>query len=53
MAHSNDSNSGQSHLGQSHLPHSKKLSAGVTRTDRLLMDGRTIRYYDTQGQARN
>ena len=32
---------------------SKKLGAGVTRTDRLLMDGRTIRYYDTQGQTRN
>ena len=31
----------------------KKLGAGVTRTDRLLMDGRTIRYYDTQGQSRN
>lgn len=32
---------------------SKKLGAGVTRTDRTLMDGRTIRYYDTQGQIRN
>lgn len=31
---------------------SKKLLAGVTRTDRTLMDGRTIRYYDTQGQSR-
>ena len=31
---------------------SKKLLAGVTRTDRTLMDGRTIRYYDTQGQNR-
>ena len=31
----------------------KKLAAGVTRTDRSLMDGRTIRYYDTQGQSRN
>ncbi len=31
---------------------SKKLGAGVTRTDRFLMDGRTIRYYDTQGQNR-
>ena len=30
----------------------KKLAAGVTRTDRTLMDGRTIRYYDTQGQSR-
>lgn len=32
---------------------SKKLGAGVVRTDRLLMDGRTIRYYDTQGQDRS
>lgn len=31
---------------------SKKLGAGVIRTDRFLMDGRTIRYYDTQGQSR-
>jgi UDPglucose--hexose-1-phosphate uridylyltransferase len=31
----------------------KKLPSGVTRTDRTLMDGRTIRYYDTQGQVRN
>ncbi|MFM8751910.1 MAG: galactose-1-phosphate uridylyltransferase [Actinomycetota bacterium] len=31
----------------------KKLPAGITRTDRKLMDGRTIRYYDTQGQIRN
>jgi len=31
----------------------KKLPAGVTRTDRTLMDGRTIRYYDTQGQVRS
>ena len=30
----------------------KKLGAGVTRTDRKLMDGRTIRYYDTKGQTR-
>ena len=30
-----------------------KLGAGVVRTDRTLMDGRTIRYYDTQGQVRN
>jgi len=30
----------------------KKLGAGVTRTDRKLMDGRTIRYYDTNGQKR-
>ena len=32
---------------------SKKLLAGVTRTDRSLMDGRTIRYYDTEGQVRS
>lgn len=32
---------------------SKKLGAGVIRTDRSLMDGRTIRYYDTQGQSRS
>ncbi|MEY3103770.1 MAG: hypothetical protein RLY44_634 [Actinomycetota bacterium] len=32
---------------------SKKLGAGVVRTDRFLMDGRTIRYYDTQGQSRD
>ena len=31
---------------------SKKLLAGITRTDRTLMDGRTIRYYDTHGQNR-
>lgn len=31
---------------------SKQLGAGVVRTDRTLMDGRTIRYYDTQGQSR-
>jgi len=31
----------------------KKLPAGVTRTDRTLMDGRTIRFYDTQGQVRS
>ena len=30
----------------------QQLSAGVVRTDRTLMDGRTIRYYDTQGQKR-
>lgn len=33
-------------------PDVKRLSAGVVRTDRLLMDGRTIRYYDTAGQKR-
>ena len=31
----------------------KKLGAGVVRTDRELMDGRTIRYYDTKGQSRD
>jgi UDPglucose--hexose-1-phosphate uridylyltransferase len=31
---------------------SSTLGAGVTRTNRPLADGRTIRYYDTQGQAR-
>lgn len=31
----------------------KKLGAGVVRTDRSLMDGRTIRYYDTKGQTRD
>ena len=29
-----------------------KLPAGITRTDRQMADGRTIRYYDTAGQAR-
>ena len=29
-----------------------ELSAGVTRTSRTMNDGRTIRYYDTQGQGR-
>jgi UDPglucose--hexose-1-phosphate uridylyltransferase len=32
---------------------SKKLKAGVIRNDRQMADGRTIRYYDTAGQARN
>jgi UDPglucose--hexose-1-phosphate uridylyltransferase len=32
---------------------SKRLEAGVTRTDREMSDGRTIRYYDTQGHARS
>ncbi len=27
---------------------SKKLPAGVIRSDATLMDGRTIRYYDTE-----
>jgi UDPglucose--hexose-1-phosphate uridylyltransferase len=31
---------------------SSKLGAGVTRIDRLLSDGRTIRYYDTRDQVR-
>ena len=30
----------------------KELSAGVTRTDRTMNDGRTIRYYDTASQSR-
>ena len=30
-----------------------KLPADITRTDRLMSDGRTIRYYDTQGQQRD
>ena len=29
-----------------------ELAAGVTRTSRTMNDGRTIRYYDTQGQSR-
>lgn len=32
---------------------SKSLGAGITRQDRVMADGRTIRYYDTSGQARN
>jgi len=31
----------------------KKIGAGITRTDLTMADGRTIRYYDTQGQLRN
>jgi UDPglucose--hexose-1-phosphate uridylyltransferase len=31
---------------------SSKLGAGITRTDRPLSDGRTIRYYDTYDQVR-
>ena len=31
---------------------SRELSAGVLRNDRTMADGRTIRYYDTQGQIR-
>jgi UDPglucose--hexose-1-phosphate uridylyltransferase len=34
------------------MSESKKLNAGVTRNDRQMADGRTIRYYDTAGQAR-
>ena len=30
----------------------KDLSAGVRRTDNMMADGRTIRYYDTAGQSR-
>lgn len=32
----------------SHGPARKTLQAGVTRNDRLMSDGRTIRYYDTE-----
>ena len=35
------------------MSESKKLNAGVTRNDRQMADGRTIRYYDTAGQARS
>ena len=35
------------------MSESKKLTAGVIRNDRLMADGRVIRYYDTAGQARN
>ena len=31
---------------------SSKLGAGITRTDRSLADGRTIRYYDSHNQTR-
>ena len=34
------------------MSESKKLNSGVTRNDRQMADGRTIRYYDTAGQAR-
>ena len=30
----------------------KKLSAGVIRNNLAMADGRTIRYYDSQGQSR-
>ena len=29
-----------------------KLPADITRTDRQMADGRTIRYYDSNGQSR-
>ena len=32
---------------------SQKLNAGVTRSDLTMADGRTIRYYDSQGQVRS
>jgi len=35
------------------MEQSKKLSAGILRNDRLMADGRTIRYYDTSGQNRS
>ena len=35
------------------MSQSKKLSAGVTRTDKTMSDGRTIRYYDNDGAQRN
>jgi UDPglucose--hexose-1-phosphate uridylyltransferase len=31
----------------------KKIGAGITRSDLTMADGRTIRYYDTQGQVRS
>ncbi len=31
----------------------KKLSAGVIRNNLAMADGRTIRYYDSQGQSRS
>lgn len=34
------------------MSESKKLKAGVIRNDRLMADGRSIRYYDTVGQHR-
>ena len=34
------------------MAQSKKLSAGITRNNREMADGRTIRYYDTAGQTR-
>ena len=35
------------------MAQSKRLSAGITRTNREMADGRTIRYYDTDNQSRN
>jgi UDPglucose--hexose-1-phosphate uridylyltransferase len=35
------------------MAQSKRLNAGITRNDREMADGRTIRYYDTTGQTRN
>ena len=35
------------------MAQSKRLSAGITRTNREMADGRTIRYYDTANQSRN
>ena len=35
------------------MSQSKKLNADVTRSDLLMSDGRTIRYYDSQGQVRS
>ncbi|MFZ4108126.1 MAG: galactose-1-phosphate uridylyltransferase [Candidatus Planktophila sp.] len=35
------------------MAQSKKLSGGITRNNREMADGRTIRYYDTAGQTRN
>ena len=34
------------------MSHKKKLDASVVRTDLTMSDGRTIRYYDSQGQDR-
>ena len=34
------------------MAQSKRLSAGITRTNREMADGRTIRYYDTKHQTR-
>ena len=34
------------------MEHSKRLSGGITRNNREMSDGRTIRYYDTEGQLR-